>query len=147
MAHIRQQIRNAFANALDGLTITGANVFIARVEPIEMENTPALVINTLEDEMTSASGYPPRTVHRLLTVQVEGYAQLTGAVVDTLDAIAAEVETAIINAYKMGGLLKDCWLDSTEISLSGESATPNGHIIMKFLVKYHHKENAPETAT
>jgi hypothetical protein len=146
MAHIRQQIRDAFATTLTGLTTTGANVYKARVEPLEIENLPALVIQTPADERMGASGPPPRAFHRNLTVVVQGYALTGGAVVDTLDTIAAEVETAVANNYTMGGLLKDCLLSSTEISTSGESAQPSGVLTMEFAAIYHHTENAPESA-
>jgi hypothetical protein len=143
MAHIRKQIRDAFASAVTGLTTTGANVFIASTEPTAVANLPALIINTPDDDREGSSGPPPRTHQRVLTIQVIGQA-LQADSLNVLDTIAAEVETAVAADITLGGICKDLLLNSTEIALTGESAQPSGTIIMQFEAKYHHKENTPE---
>jgi hypothetical protein len=146
MAHLRQQIRDAIETTLTGLTTTGSNVFIQRTEPLETSKLPALVISTPTDERTGFAGMgPPRTFIRELTVQIEAYAHQSN-VVDLLDTIAAEVETAICADPTLGGLCKDLFITSSEMSLSGESAQPSGINTMQFTVIYHHRENTPETA-
>jgi hypothetical protein len=146
MAHIRKQIRDAFALAVTGLTTTGSNVFIGRVEPIEMAKTPALVIFTPDDEREAGAGGPvPRTYHRIITIEVIGETYQADPI-DLLDTIAVEVETAAAADITLGGICQDLTLRGSEITLTGESAQPSGVIIMQFLARYHHKENTPEVA-
>lgn len=145
MAHVRKQIRDAFATLLTGLTTTGSNVFVAPTEPIPMDNTPALEITTPDDARESASNPVPRTFERTLSIQVMGHTYQANPV-DLLDTIAVEVETAVASNVTLGGLCQLLILNTTEIVITGESATPTGYITMNFTCKYVHKENTPEVA-
>jgi hypothetical protein len=50
VAHVRQQVREALAIQLTGLTTTGAKVFQSRVYPLESSDLPCLLIATEEEE-------------------------------------------------------------------------------------------------
>jgi hypothetical protein len=143
MAHVRKQIRDALATLLTGLTTTGSNIFTHAVYPLEAAGLPGLNIatpaETVEDESRSTLG-------RALTCMVEGYASGVGQMADTLDAIAAEVETRVETDPTLGGLCKRLQLTDTELELSGESEQPVGRIALTFATYYQTAPGAPETS-
>ncbi|MDH5187353.1 MAG: hypothetical protein OEW37_00190 [Rhodospirillaceae bacterium] len=64
---------------------------------------------------------------------------------DTLDTIAAEVETAVGNST-LNNLAKDFYLTSTSIDLSADAQQPTGTVRLTFNATYVTTSNAPETA-
>jgi len=142
MAHARQQIREAIAAVITGLTTTGTNVYQSRVYPLETAKLPSLIVYTTEEEIEEYNG--TRTI-RNLSVVIEGYAKATSNVDDTLDTIAEEVETAIFADAKIGGRCKFGMLQTTEITLTGEQEKPLGKIEMTFVFIYHVDGASPGT--
>ena len=51
MSHARQQIRDAVATAVTGLSIIGANVSKTRMFRFENDECPALAVYTLSEEI------------------------------------------------------------------------------------------------
>ncbi|MEY2654030.1 MAG: hypothetical protein RLZZ524_1058, partial [Pseudomonadota bacterium] len=47
--HLRQQIREAVAGAVTGLTTTGARVYQGRVYPLEDAQLPGLTVSSLAE--------------------------------------------------------------------------------------------------
>lgn len=140
--HARQQIREAIATAITGLTTTGANVFQSRVYPLQTSVLPGLIIYTTEEETEEFNG--TKTI-RNLAVVIEGYAKATNDVDDTLDTIAEEVETAIFADPKIGGRCKLGMIQGTEITLSSEAEKPLGKIEMTFGFTYYVDGASPGT--
>ena len=134
MSHKRQQIRDQVKTTLTGLTTTGANVFKFRVYPMAAASLPGLIIFTKEEESEPAS--QGSTLLRQLALAVEGYAQATADVEDTLDDIAAEVEAAIEADRTLGGLVYNTELISTEFELTGEGKKQVGVITLTFKILY-----------
>ena len=67
---------------------------------------------------------------------IEGFAQATTDVDDTLDDIAEEVEAAIEGDKKFSGLALNSMLVSTEIELDGEGSKETGKITLTYKVLY-----------
>ena len=68
MSHARQQIRDAVATAVTGLSITGANVSKTRMFRFENDECPALSVYTLSEEIERDTMKPSRlrlTAYRL----------------------------------------------------------------------------------
>ncbi len=146
MTHVRQQIRERVATDLTGLSTTGSNVFQSRVYPMEGAGLPGLIVYT-NSETTDLEGTSSgRNLVRVLDVVVEGYVKATSNSDDTVDTIAAEVETAIANDSTINSLAKDSILATTEIELSGDAEQPIAVVRMTFTVVYVTADNAPETA-
>ncbi len=146
MSHVRQQIRERVATDLTGLSTTGSNVFQSRVYPMEGAGLPGLIVYT-NSETTDLEGTSSgRNLVRVLDVVVEGYVKATSNSDDTVDTIAAEVETAIANDSTINSLAKDSILATTEIELSGDAEQPIAVVRMTFTVVYVTADNAPETA-
>lgn len=146
MAHVRKQIRDNVVTAVTGLTTTGSRVYRSRVYPVDTVNLPGLLIYTTAEASEIDSLASPRGLERSLDLAVEGVAQATANLDNTLDQIAAEVETALAADTTRGGLAKDTYLASTEIQLSDEGDKPVGAVRMIFRVVYRTRETAPETA-
>ena len=116
--HIRQQIREQFGTTLNNLTTTGTRVHESRVYPLE--TLPALVIYTKSETSSNFD--------------------------DTIDTISKEVEEAIAADRTLGGLAKDCYLESTEIEFNAEGEKPLGYVSLTFLTNYYVKETNPDVA-
>jgi len=144
--HIRQQIREYFGTNLTGLSTTGTNVFESRVYPIENSKLPALVIYTKSETSEPIVIGTDRVMSRELSVVVEGYAKATSNFDDTIDTISKEVEEAIAADRTLGGLAKDTYLESTEISFNAEGEKPLGFVSLTFISNYYVKEKNPDVA-
>ena len=144
--HIRQQIREYFGSNLNGLSTTGSNVYESRVYPIENSKLPALVIYTKSETSEPIVIGTDRVMSRELSVVVEGYAKATSNFDDTIDTISKEVEEAIAADRTLGGLAKDTYLESTEISFNAEGEKPLGFVSLTFISNYYVKEKNPDVA-
>ena len=144
--HIRQQIREYFGTNLTGLSTTGSNVYESRVYPIENSKLPALVIYTKSETSEPIVIGTDRVMSRELSVVVEGYAKATSNFDDTIDTISKEVEEAIAADRTLGGLAKDTYLESTEISFNAEGEKPLGFVSLTFISNYYVKEQNPDVA-
>lgn len=134
MAHKRKQIRDQVETVLTGLATTGANVFASRVYPLKASNLPGLLIYTVEEESEPGGS---RAIDRMLSLAVEGHIKTVGgAIDDTLDLIAEEVEAAIDADRSLNDLAVYAYIASTEIEFDAESDKPVGIIIMKFSINY-----------
>ena len=144
--HIRQQIREYFGTNLTGLSTTGSNVYESRVYPIENSKLPALIIYTKSETSEPIVIGTDRVMSRELSVVVEGYAKATSNFDDTIDTISKEVEEAIAADRTLGGLAKDTYLESTEISFNAEGEKPLGFVSLTFISNYYVKEKNPDVA-
>lgn len=148
MSHARQQIREAVAAAVTGLATTGTSVKQSRIYPLDDAKLPGLAVFTTEeavdDEQSSiSSGGITQT--RNLDVVVEGYAKINDTLDDTLDTIAAEVETAIHADLTLGGLVKHIELTGTDITLAGEGEKMAGVVKLTFDAMYRVNITDPTT--
>ena len=147
MAHVRQQIREAFATACTSLVTTGTNVFQSRIYPMEKAKLPGLCIYSLTESSDDFEiGGATRLITRSLTMRIEGYADTTTNLDDQLDTIASECETAIANSSAIDALLTDLRLTSTEVRFEGDNSSGAGVVILEYAVVYTTAFNAPETA-
>ena len=146
MAHVRKTIREYFGTQLTGLTTTGSNVFESRVYPMQAAKLPAIIIYTTSEESNEDAFGTKRMQNRLVDVNVEGYVRAISNFDDTLDQIAVEVEEAILDDPKLGGLAVNTELTGTEATYSGDSEQPVGTIRLTFQVQYRTESGQPETA-
>ncbi len=144
--HIRQQIREYFGTNLTGLTTTGSNVYQSRVYPLDNTRLPALLIYTKSEASEPIVIGTDRVMSRELSVVVEGYVKSTANFDDTIDTISKEVEEAIAADRTLGGLAKDTYIESTEISFNAEGEKPLGFVSLTFISNYYVKEKNPDVA-
>lgn len=144
--HVRQQIREQFGTTLNNLTTTGTRVYQSRVYPLATGGTPALLIYTKSEESAPEVMGANRLSTRNLMVAVEIYVKATSNFDDTIDTSAKEVEIAVASDPTLGGLAKDCYLESTEIDFNPEGEAPLAFATLNFLTNYYVLEQAPDVA-
>lgn len=93
--HLRKQIRAAAVTALTSLTTTTTHVYSGRVSPLAETELPALLVFLNVDETTEGAYNSGATVDHSAMLRVEAVCKGNDEAVDTLDQIAAEVETAL----------------------------------------------------
>lgn len=146
MAHVRKQIRDAVALLVTGLDTTKANVYVSRTYPVDLsalDEKSALLIYTLtEQSERHAMGV---ALVRLVSVAVQGLAQINDTIDDTLDEIAAEVEAAL-GGSDLNGLVDEFVLTASEFSIVGEGAEEAGSVRMTWTARYYTDETDAETA-
>lgn len=147
MPHHREAVRDAIVTAVTGLVTTSTRVYRSRVYPLASDKLPGLVVYCRSEasEPELVVGVPRKLV-RVAQFVVEGYARATADVDETLDDIAAEVETAI-GGSQLSGAVRDCTLTSTEIDLADGGDQPLGIVRMTFAVTYRTAENNPTAAS
>ena len=147
MTHVRKQIRDLAAEAVDWLTTTGTRVYSDRIVPIPQDKLPALrVFFTSETgEMERGAMGADPTMHRRALLNVVGYAD--GADLDdTLDLIALEVEIAINGAGNFGGrsIGGAIYAGTDFVIEEGDSRT--GLIVMRWEIQYRTAWSDPGVA-
>ena len=136
MAHARQTIREAAATLLTGLTTTSTRVFQSRMVP--QESLPCLLITTNDEEIVP--GTIGTLLERHLELAVTGCAKATSTVDDTLDTIAAEVETA------MAGFAYRNELTRLEVGFDEALEKPAGRIVLTYRITYLTAAGSPGTS-
>lgn len=146
MAHVRQQIRERIATEVTGLSTTGSKVFQSRVYPLQASNLSGLLIyTTAESSEPIDMGGTSRLMNRTLSVIIEAYVKAVSNYDDTVDTICSEVEVAL-GGSTVNGLVKDIYLEATEINYQGEGDQPLAIATMTWNVLYETASNAPDTA-
>lgn len=147
--HVRQQVREAIATRLTGLTTTGSRVYVNNVDPLASGELPALTIRAGSESIERGSvGQPNPYVRRSMTIWVTANAAATSGVADTLDTISKEVEVALvgtIDALTLGGLAVDTILVAIdEPKIVGDADRLVGMVDMQFLVLVNAREGIPD---
>ena len=149
MAHVRQQIIDAVATAVTGLTATGANVFKSRALPLSGAQLPALCVYARTDDpnyddATLPDGANLCAVNRSLECHIQGFSVKED---DTLlNTIASEVEVAMYADQTFGGVALGMNLGIQELADSEVADQQYRSIDIIFNILYRVREGAPDTA-
>jgi hypothetical protein len=144
--HTRKQIRDASVTALTGLSTTGSDVYSGRARPLAKGHPSTLLVYAIDESVSIES--MGRKQIRALTLRVEGRIQVGGSedAEDDLDAIAAEVEIALLKSGAILSLARSIELTRTQIDIQAPGDSINGSIVMDFTVEYCTIEGAPTVA-
>ena len=145
MSHLRKQIRDRIVSNVTGLATTGSRVYQTRFYPIASISQPLLLVYTLSEDSEPETMTRPRKIIRRVNFTLEGMAKGTSGLDDTLDAIARDVEEAILVDQTCNSLAKDTVLTGTAIDYNAEGEQPVGSIKMTFQVIYRTTENESES--
>jgi phosphoenolpyruvate-protein kinase (PTS system EI component) len=150
MAHVRQQVRDAFVTALKaGVPLVAKRVFATRVYPLTQAKLPAITVTAGAETsglMTMGATMGVKSLDRTVEITVSIYENATASLDSTIDAIAVQVEEAIGADFTLGGIAKESVLTSTSIDFSGETEQPVGIATMTFAVRYVTSLTDVETA-
>lgn len=143
--HVRQQIREAVATALTGLTTTGARVFQSRVRPLADADLPCLLVMTDGEEIERIGIDSAAILSRSLTATIRAVVKATSSLDDTLDNCIKEIETALGGAA-IAGLSKPVALIEIRIELDDSTDKPVGYAELRYRIPYFTAASAPTTA-
>lgn len=140
--HVRQQLREAVATVVTGLTTTGANVFQSRFYPLQVSELPCLIVTTDGDNVENMTVHNPVQQQRATRVRIDGYARGITSVDDTLDTISKEVEIAIANASS--SVVKGLMYVGCQVDIEVIGDQPVGKVSMIFEKDLYTVSNAPD---
>jgi hypothetical protein len=145
MSHARQQIREAAATLLTGLTSTGSRVYQSRIYTLRDTDLPCLLINTDDEQDVTLGPGENSAQERSLQLSIRCVSKQVADLDDKLDTMLAEVETALGN-QTLSGKAKAMQLESISIELSDELEKPVGIATAVFRITYYTATGTPGTA-
>lgn len=139
--HVRKQIRDAVVDLLDGLTVTGDRVFIGRTRPLQAGHAPTILVYARDEAIERETMGRPPALARTCTLIVECRMCSATPPDDALDAIAADVEAAIGDDPRIGGIAIDSVLQRTEIEAVAQGEWHLGAARLTYAVRYRTPQN------
>lgn len=144
MAHIRTQVRDAFAAAVTGLPLVGGRVYVARARPVSVDMTPALVVSIGPDRAGQDTIHPGSITIREIEILCDAVTEALDDVTDTVDDVCVDVERAIALSPTLGGIVKRCAFSSAETFLDDDGTQAAARCRMKFVATVVIAASAPD---
>jgi hypothetical protein len=141
--HPRKLIRVAAVAALIGTaptyaTSAGVHVFPTRMIPYKANELPALSVYTLSEVVDPDSrSTAPQELTRSLELAVEGCLEAKATVDDDMDALALQIEDAMMLDDTLGGKVSWVWLHSTEMTVLEKGDQRVGLVRLVFRAEYY----------
>lgn len=132
MATKRESIMQALFTALSGTTGVGTRIYRSRVEPVARAESPALVLEPVNDVVEQNTCLP--TLDHTLTVRVVVIVR-ANVPDQTADPIIESLHAKIVADLSLGGLAIDVQPGPTEFTLE-QADTPVGVIYCTYRVLY-----------
>lgn len=143
--HVRKQIRDAAAAALNNLATSTTHVFESRTHELQGGDLPGLRIYTNEERIATESLGVGRIREHSLDLVVECCSKKASGMDDELDAMIKEVMVALDANQGIGGA-KYVEPRRVEIDMDGESEKEVGVARITFEVLYFTAQGAPDIA-
>lgn len=140
--HVRQQIREAVATLVTGLTTTGSRVHQSRVRPLADTGLPCLLVHSNDTERIEPADMDTLQ-QRELPIVIRGLAKGGDTLDDTLDTIALEVETAMATNPRLSGKAQSSRLVSVDTDFDGSTDKPVGEIQLTYAFTYFVQAGSP----
>lgn len=146
--HVVQQVIDAFATTVTGLTTTGTRVYKDRLLNLAASDLPALRIFDDREEIRNEDIIDlPYMQHRTVVLTVEAVAMENSTLDATLNRIRKEVEVAIAGNSRLGTLCKlHCALAGAEKQRDDSCQTAAGKLAMTWHAVVLTMNNAPDVA-
>lgn len=145
MPHQRQLIREAVKAALLNQTAAQGRVEETRLVPARIGELPTISVFSNEEDSEKGQEAPRELKRRLvITVECRVGVPAGGALDDSLDAIAQEVERAMHADPTLGGKCQDSFLSGTNFGTVAGAERPLGAVQLLYAVTYW--TGAPEAA-
>jgi hypothetical protein len=144
MSHLIQQIREAVATAVTGLTTTGSRVYQSRLYPRALPAGPCLVVSTDSESASQLTVHPTPRLQRSLTVTIRAYALANDNLDDVLDTVQSEVEVALGNTT-LSGKVQTLTYTGRSLLLDEATDQPVGVLTLTYEAVYVTASNAPTT--
>ena len=147
--HVRQQIRDAVAVMLGGLSLTGSRVFKNRLQRLDEADLPCLLISTDNEQISPQTFGINAVLERDLTLTIKAIVQDSVTYADDIDTVIKDVEQVIslnITNNTLAGLVKTIRLQSIEFNDDGQGEQPIAEATMNFSVSYYTLANTPDSS-
>jgi hypothetical protein len=144
MTHARTSIRKTVISLLKNSALqktVGDRIYESRVHPID--NPPAILIYTPQEQIIEYSIGFPRTQTRQLTLIIEAYAKANANIDMISDSLSLEIEEILGHDQTLGGMIKDLSLNSSETIFSSDGDKPIAVATLTYHITYRTKENSP----
>lgn len=139
MAHPRELIRKQAVALLLDATDAGASVYASRVAPLIsnewQSELPAIIVFTM-DESSEIFNQAPREYLRKVELVVEIHADGNGALDDTLDTLARQVERLLLMDDTLGGTANDLRYSRSRMVLLDQAEKLTGACRLIFEAEY-----------
>jgi hypothetical protein len=132
MATKRESIMQALFAALAGTTGVGTRIYRSRVEPVARAESPALVLEPVNDVVEQNTCLP--TLDHTLTIRVVVIVR-ANVPDQTADPIVESLHSKIVADLSLGGLAIDVQPGPTEFTLE-QADTPVGVIYCTYRILY-----------
>lgn len=139
MAHARKTIRDAVVTILTNASVA-ATISRSRVYPIPAGTTTIALVYTNSESIVQTTLTAPRKFERELILVVEVVTRDSSDLDDGIDTLCKNVENAIGASNTLGGVVKDCILIDTQVTLDFSGDAPIGSARMQFRVSYRTSE-------
>lgn len=139
MAHAREQVRNAVVTTLTNAAVA-TTISKSRVWPIAAKSDSVVLIYTNTESISQTTLTYPRKFEREMTLVIECLARDVSTLDDRLDDLCEAVENAIGANNTLGGIVKDCVLLDTQVTLDSSGDAPIGSARLQFRVSYRTAE-------
>ena len=128
----REQILSAVRTALTGTTGVGTRIYRSRVEPMARAESPAIVIEPVNDTAEQNTSLP--TLDWSLAVRISVIVR--GLIPDQqADSIVADLHSKLMTDLTLGGVAMDIRPQSVNFELV-EADQPVGIISCDYLIRY-----------
>ena len=139
--HPRKLIRQRVKILLSGTTAADARVYASPALPLrKQQELPAILVVTPEDDTDADSvSTAPRELKHELALIVSGIHHGTDGdqLVDDLDDLAQQIETAMHEDPQLCGCAGDLWLTGTTLAVEIDGDRLIGMCQLTYEVKYH----------
>lgn len=139
MAHARKQIRDEVVTILTNAQVADT-ISKSRVYPIPADTVSMALVYTNTDSVAQTTLTYPRKFDREMMLVIECVARDSDYLDDRLDRLCESVENAIGASNTLNGVVKDCILMDTQITLDFSGDAPIGSARMQFRVSYRTAE-------
>lgn len=139
--HPRKLIRQAVKMLLTSATIASTRVYASQAVPLrKKQDLPAILIATPEDSTDGDSvSTAARELKHALSLIISGLTHGTDGeqLVDDLDDLAQQIETAMHKDPQLAGCAGDLWLTGTTLDVEIEGDRLIGMCQLTYEVTYH----------
>ena len=138
---IRRSVVSLLKNSSTLKKIIGDKIYESKIYPID--NAPAILVYTSQEQVLEHSMGYPRSQTRQLTLIIEAYAKANTNIDTTVDSLALGIEETLSANHTLGGMIKDITLLSSETIFSGDGDKPIAVATLTYHLTYRIKENKP----
>lgn len=134
--HQRKLIRDKIVELLTGATSVGEKVYSSQARPLTEAGLPCILVYA-NSEPVEIFQESPRQYKRNLSISIEIVAKANETLENDLDAIAASVESKLMQDYTLGDLAADLILTGTELTITPNGDTLIGSCVLTYLVPWY----------